>query len=242
MISDTFAPVMEHAGHGVSAGPWLCGSPRLLEENGVSVPPLNDAGGATQVLLARDGVYQGRILISDELKPGAAEAIARLQGMGMTTVMLTGDSEASARAVAQQVGVDAVRARLLPQDKLNALEDIRAQYGPVFFTGDGINDAPVLSGADVGAAMGSGADAAIEAADVVFLTPDPAAIPRAVELARQVSRIARQNVAFALTVKALVLVLGMCHLASLWLAVFADTGVAMLCIANSVRILAQRRG
>ena len=242
MIGDTFDPVMEHAGRGVSAGPWLCGSPRLLEENGVSVPALNDAGGATQVLLARDGVYQGRLLISDELKPCAAEAITRLRGMGMTTVMLTGDSEESARAVAQQVGVDAVRARLLPQDKLNALEDIRAQYGPVLFTGDGINDAPVLSGADVGAAMGSGADAAIEAADVVFLTPDPAAIPRAVELARQVSRIARQNVAFALTVKALVLVLGMCHLASLWLAVFADTGVAMLCIANSVRILAQRKG
>ena len=234
MIGNT---IVEYAGRGVSAGPWLCGSARLLEEHGVSVPALGDAGGATQVLLARDGVYQGRILISDELKPGAVEAIARLRAQGMTTVMLTGDSEESARAVAQQVGVDTVRARLLPQDKLNALEEVRAQYGAVLFTGDGINDAPVLSGADVGAAMGSGADAAIEAADVVFLTPDPAAIPRAVELARQVSRIARQNVAFALTVKALVLVLGMCHLASLWLAVFADTGVAMLCIANSVRIL-----
>ena len=239
-VGSTASPVIEYAGRGVSAGRWLCGNARLLEEQGVSVPALTDAGGATQVLLAKDGVYQGRILISDRLKDGAAEAVARLHRLGLTIVMLTGDSEESARAAAEQVGVRDVRARLLPQDKLNALESIRSQYGPVLFTGDGINDAPVLSGADVGAAMGSGADAAIEAADVVFLTADPAAIPRSVELSRQVSRVARQNVAFALTVKALVLVLGLCHLASLWLAVFADTGVAMLCIANSVRILFTR--
>jgi Cd2+/Zn2+-exporting ATPase len=183
----------------------------------------------------------GRILISDQVKEGAAEAVAKLRRMGLATVMLTGDGEESANAVAEQVGVDAVRARLLPQEKLSALEELRQQYGPVLFTGDGINDAPVLSGADVGAAMGSGADAAIEAADVVFLTSDPEAVPRAVELARQVNGVARQNVVFALAVKALVLVLGMCHLANLWLAVFADTGVAMLCIINSIRILSLRR-
>jgi Cd2+/Zn2+-exporting ATPase len=240
-VGSTASPVIEYAGRGVSAGPWLCGNAALLREQGVEIPALRPVPGATQVLLAREGAYVGRILISDQVKEGAAEAVAKLRRMGLATVMLTGDGEESANAVAEQVGVDAVRARLLPQEKLSALEELRQQYGPVLFTGDGINDAPVLSGADVGAAMGSGADAAIEAADVVFLTSDPEAVPRAVELARQVNGVARQNVAFALAVKALVLVLGMCHLANLWLAVFADTGVAMLCIINSIRILSLRR-
>ncbi len=232
--------VREIAGRGVQAGAWLCGSAALLAEQGVELPALADAAGATQVLLAENGVVQGRILISDQLKPGAQAAVQQLRRQGLSTVMLTGDSAQSAQAVAEQVGVDQFRAQLLPQEKLSALEELRSQHGAVLFVGDGINDAPVLAGADVGAAMGSGADAAIEAADVVCLTADPAAIPRSVELARQVSRVARQNVALALTVKGAVLVLGLLHLANLWLAVFADTGVAMLCVANSVRILYRR--
>ena len=238
--SESLGAVTEYAGRGVRAGAWLCGSAALLTEQGVTLPALAPAAGATQVLLAENGVVQGRILISDQLKPGAQEAVGQLRRQGLTTVMLTGDGPESAQAVAEQVGVDEVRAQLLPQEKLSSLEELRSQRGAVLFVGDGLNDAPVLAGADVGAAMGSGADAAIEAADVVFLTADPAVIPRSVAIARQVNRVARENVAFALTVKGAVLVLGLLHLANLWLAVFADTGVAMLCIANSIRILYRR--
>lgn len=151
--------------------------------------------------------------------------------------MLTGDGEESARAVAAQAGVDRVDAHLLPEEKLERLQDIRRQYGPVMFVGDGINDAPVLAGADVGAAMGTGADAAIEAADVVFLTGELSAVPQAIALARQTGVIAKQNIVFALAIKLAVMVLGLAGIASMWLAVFADTGVAMLCVLNSIRTL-----
>ena len=151
--------------------------------------------------------------------------------------MLTGDTVETAQAVAAETGVEAVHAKLLPEEKLDVLGAIREKVGPVMFVGDGINDAPVLAGADVGAAMGSGADAAIEAADVVFMTSDPAAIPQAVEIARQTARIAWQNVIFALAVKLAVMVLGLGGHASMWMAVFADSGVAMLCVLNSIRML-----
>ena len=139
--------------------------------------------------------------------------------------------------MAQQTGIDEVHAQLLPQDKLHNLQKIREKHGAVMFVGDGINDAPVLAGADVGAAMGSGADAAIEAADVVFMTSSMDAIPEAVDIARSTGRIAMQNVVFALTVKFLVMILGFFGYANMWMAVFADTGVAMLCVLNSIRVL-----
>ena len=151
--------------------------------------------------------------------------------------MLTGDEESSARAVADATGIDEVHARLLPQDKLNRLQQIRNRHGSVMFVGDGINDAPVLAGADVGAAMGSGADAAIEAADVVFMTSSMEAIPQSLSIARATSRISWQNVVFALIIKVAVMILGLVGHASMWMAVFADTGVAMLCVLNSIRIL-----
>ena len=151
--------------------------------------------------------------------------------------MLTGDARESAEAVARETGIDEVHARLLPQEKLSELEKIRAAHGSVMFVGDGINDAPVLAGADVGAAMGSGADAAIEAADVVFMTSDMEAIPQAIAIAKSSRSISMQNVVFALVVKVLVMILGLFGIASMWLAVFADTGVAMLCVLNSIRIL-----
>ena len=136
------------------------------------------------------------------------------------------------------LGIDEVRGRLLPQDKLTAMQELRAKHGAVMYVGDGINDAPVLAGADVGAAMGSGSDAAIEAADVVFMTSDTAAVAQSVEIARASCRIAKQNVFFALAVKFLVMLLGITQIySSMWLAVFADTGVAMLCVLNSIRIL-----
>lgn len=151
--------------------------------------------------------------------------------------MLTGDAQGSAQAVASEVGIDEVHAKLLPQDKLTELQKIRAEKGEVMFVGDGINDAPVLAGADVGAAMGSGADAAIEAADVVFMTSGMEAIPQSIAIAKYSCRISRQNVVVALAVKVLVMILGLCGFASMWAAVFADSGVAMICVLNSVRVL-----
>lgn len=151
--------------------------------------------------------------------------------------MLTGDSEDSARHIASEVGIEEVHARLLPDDKLHTLADIRSRLGSVMFIGDGINDAPVLANADVGAAMGSGADAAIEAADIVFMNSGMSSVPEAIRIAKITQTIAWQNVIFALGIKFLVMLLGLFGYASMWLAVFADTGVAMLCVLNSIRIL-----
>ena len=151
--------------------------------------------------------------------------------------MLTGDSEAAANAVAASTGIDQVYAKLLPGDKLDLLQKLRKEAGNAMFVGDGINDAPVLAGADVGAAMGSGADAAIEAADVVYMTSSMEAIPESIRIARKTGAIAAQNVVFALAVKILVMILGLAGFASMWMAVFADSGVAMLCVLNSIRVL-----
>ena len=151
--------------------------------------------------------------------------------------MLTGDARDSAEHVAKETGIDEVHARLLPENKLSELQKIRQARGSAMFVGDGINDAPVLAGADVGAAMGSGADAAIEAADVVFMTSEMSAIPEAVQIARNTRRISWQNVYFALAIKFIVMIMGLFGFANMWIAVFADTGVSMLCLLNSVRIL-----
>ncbi len=184
-----------------------------------------------------DGRLEGYLVIADEIKEEAGSAVSRMKSQRLLTAMLTGDAKDSAIAVAQQTGIDEVHAQLLPQDKLHNLQKIREKHGAVMFVGDGINDAPVLAGADVGAAMGSGADAAIEAADVVFMTSSMDAIPEAVDIARSTGRIAMQNVVFALTVKFLVMILGFFGYANMWMAVFADTGVAMLCVLNSIRVL-----
>ena len=156
--------------------------------------------------------------------------------------MLTGDAQASAEIIAKEAGVEEVHARLLPEEKLSELQKIREAHGSVMFVGDGINDAPVLAGADVGAAMGSGADAAIEAADVVFMNSNMDAIPAAVGLAKDTNLIAKENVVFAIAIKVAVMILGLTGIyANMWLAVFADTGVAFLCILNSIRLLYSRR-
>ena len=155
--------------------------------------------------------------------------------------MLTGDSLEEAEAVARVTGIQEVHARLLPEDKVTELQNVRKKYESVMFVGDGINDAPVLAGADVGAAMGSGADAAIEAADVVFMNSSMESIPEAMAIAKATKKIAWQNVVFALIIKAIVMVLGLAGFASMWLAVFADSGVAMLCVFNSIRILYKKQ-
>ena len=155
--------------------------------------------------------------------------------------MLTGDALESAEEIAALAGVEEVHARLLPEDKLSELQKIREKDGSVMFVGDGINDAPVLAGADVGAAMGSGADAAIEAADVVFMISNMDAIPQAIALANKTGAVAMQNVIFAIGIKVIVMILGLTGIyTNMWLAVFADTGVAFLCILNSIRILRQK--
>ena len=214
----------------------LCGNHRLLREAGIRFDPVSDETG-TCVLVAVDDRFMGYLLISDTIKDGAKDAIARLRKKGMATVMLTGDAEDSARNVARKVGIEEVHAKLLPHQKLERLRAVRKEKGAAMFVGDGINDAPVLAGADVGAAMGSGADAAIEAADVVFMTSSIEAIPASLEIAKQTNAIAWQNVVFALIIKFAVMILGLLGHASMWLAVFADSGVAMLCVLNSIRIL-----
>jgi len=218
----------------------LVGSRKLLEEHGVSYPePEVDYG--TWVFVAVSGLYAGAVHICDTVKPDAASAMAKLRGHGYSSVMLTGDGAAEAEAVAGELKLDCCYASLLPHEKLDALRAVRQEKGPVLFVGDGINDAPVLAGADVGAAMGSGADAAIEAADVVFMTSQAEAIPEALSLARRTARIAWQNVVFALGIKLLVMILGLLGHAQMWLAVFADSGVAMLCVLNAIRMLYKKK-
>ena len=238
---ETPESVEEIPGHGIRATlngrMLLCGNEKLMKRFGVDIRGFTPDPRGSQVLLAVDGVFRGSLTVSDNLKEGAAEAVARLKELGIATAMLTGDREETARAVARQTGIDEVHARLLPEQKLERLRDVRQRYGPTMFVGDGINDAPVLSGSDVGAAMGSGADAAIEAADVVFMTSEVRAIPESVSIARKTAAISRQNVVFALAVKAAVMILGLCGHASMWLAVLADSGVAMLCVLNSIRML-----
>ena len=229
------------SGHGISAqmpeGKVLCGNRKLMDKFGVTIGELHEAAYGSEVFMAVNGKFAGYMLISDTIKPDAKNAIASLKKLGLHTVMLTGDSEDSAQAVGKEAGIDEIYAKLLPEDKLNALKKIRQEHGTVMFVGDGINDAPVLAGADVGAAMGSGADAAIEAADAVFMNSNVDAIPQSVSIAKNTNRIAWQNVVFALVIKIAVMILGLAGHANMWMAVFADTGVAMICVLNSIRIL-----
>ena len=237
----TVTSFREFSGEGMAAkidgSEVLCGSEKLLNRYQVVFEQANINKTGTVVLVAKDGKYLGQIVIGDTIKEDAVQAVAAMKKLGLMTVMLTGDSVNSAQAVATQVGIDEVDAQLLPQDKFNALGRIRTNYGSVMFVGDGINDAPVLAGADVGAAMGTGADAAIEAADVVFLNSKLSCVTKALDIARETVQISWQNVHFALSVKFVILLAGLMGHASMWAAVFADTGVAALCVLNSIRIL-----
>jgi len=218
----------------------LVGNARLMAENGIAYETSDLPG--THVHVAADGVYLGCILVSDRLKAGAGEAIAVLKKIGLRrTVMLTGDKRAAAETVAAALGLDETAAELLPGDKVAAVERLLGEKSPkgtLLFVGDGINDAPVLARADVGVAMGAmGSDAAIEAADVVLMDDDPAKLPAAIAGAKRTRRIAGENIAFALGVKALVLVLAAFGRTSMWAASFADVGVCVLAILNAVRAM-----
>ena len=233
--------VEEISGKGIKAelngNVVLCGNKELMEMNQIAVDNHEENVGRTEVFISQNNEYIGYLVIADTVKKEAPKAIQKLKQAGLKTVMLTGDTRECAEIIAKETGVENFYAKLLPEDKLMKLQELRKVHGTVMFVGDGINDAPVLAGADVGAAMGSGADAAIEAADVVFMTSSMEAIPDAIALAKETSRIAVQNVVFALTIKVIVMLLGLFGYANMWMAVFADTGVAMLCVLNSIRIL-----
>lgn len=234
--------VQERGGHGITAqadGHTIAaGNQRLMDALNIAVPSDLNLNGTT-VLAACDGVYVGGILVADQVKAGAKEALAKLKAVGVSkTVMLTGDGDAPAAAVAKELGVDEYHSKLLPADKVTLLEQLLEQERPVAFVGDGVNDAPVLTRADVGIAMGAmGSDAAIEAADVVLMEDDLRKLPLAMTIARKTLRIVRENIVFALAVKALCLVFSAVGIANMWWAIFADVGVMVLCVCNAIRAL-----
>ena len=216
------------------------GNDRLMKSMGVEYRECHCAG--TIIHMALDGEYAGHIVISDVVKPHAKEAISRLKASGVSrTVMLTGDRKQVAEQVASQLGIDEVYSGLLPDDKVSRVEKLleeKPDRARLAFVGDGINDAPVLSRADIGVAMGAlGSDAAIEAADIVLMDDNPWKLAQAMQISRKCLRIVYENIVFALTVKAVCLVLGAIGLASMWLAIFADVGVMVLAVLNAVRCL-----
>ena len=244
--------VREISGQGVEAvvdgRNVLVGNGKLMAAHGVPFQATHAAG--TVLYVAADGAFLGTIVIADTIKPTAARAIADLHAAGVKkTVMLTGDRTPVARAVAAELGIDEVHAELLPQDKVAEVEALLAQTerdtngkGKLAFVGDGINDAPVLTRADIGIAMGAmGSDAAIEAADIVLMNDDPDDIARAIHLARRTMGIVWQNIVFALGVKFAVLVLAAFGIANMWMAVFADVGVAVIAILNAMRAMNVKR-
>ena len=236
--------VKEISGKGVTAivdGKHVgAGNGKLMDELCVSYTPCNDVG--TVVYVAVDGVYKGSVTIADEPKETSKQAIAELKKIGVkNTVMLTGDADAVAKDVANRLGIDEVHSELLPSDKLAIVEQMLKKKDSrerLAFVGDGVNDAPVLSGADVGIAMGGlGSDAAIEAADVVLMDDDPLKLVKAIRLSSRCMRIVKENIIFALGIKALCLVLGAVGIANMWLAIFADVGVMVIAVVNAIRAM-----
>lgn len=235
--------IEEIAGHGVQATvdgkPVYAGNSKLMKKNGLTITQEHDEG--TVVYIAIDGAYAGCITIADVIKPTSKDAIHGLKKSGIKTVMLTGDTKKTADKVAAEVGVDMVRSELLPADKVSEVEALlEKKQGKenLAFVGDGINDAPVLSRADIGIAMGAlGSDAAIEAADVVLMDDDPAKIALAMKISMKTLRIVRENIVFALIVKAVCLILGALGIANMWIAIFADVGVMVIAVINATRAL-----
>lgn len=238
------ADAEEIAGHGIRARidgkVVLAGNAKLMRAENIIYDTNPDIG--TVIYVAVEGQYIGSIVIADRIKPEAKEALKALKAGGVRrTVMLTGDKAEVGRAVAKELGIDMVYADLLPADKVSKVEELLGELSDkekLAFVGDGINDAPVLSRADIGIAMGSmGSDAAIEAADIVLMDDDPMKIASVIRIARYTLRIVTQNIVFALAVKAIILILGALGIANMWAAVFADVGVAVIAILNSMRVM-----
>ena len=215
----------------------------MLVENGVAIIPVEEVGSV--VYVAKDGQYLGAILIADTVRDDAKEVIKELKAQGAKTVMLTGDNEKYARAVAEEVGIDDFKFGLLPADKVVEMEAIMENKGKkdkVVYVGDGVNDAPVLMRADVGVSMGGvGSDSAVEASDMVLMHDNLTGIVSARKISKKTLKLAYENIVFILLVKAVVLILGALGLASMWLAVFADVGVAVLATLNSMRALTSKK-
>ncbi len=238
----------EISGHGIRVNARdrviLAGNAKLMQKENIAYEEADTAG--TVVHVAVDGVYAGLIIISDEVKEDAAKALKTLKSIGIKKlVMLTGDSKAVGTKVGQSLGLDEVHAELLPHQKVEKLEELaekKPPKGKLVFVGDGINDAPVLARADIGVAMGGlGSDAAIEAADVVLMTDEPTKLVTAIKIARRTRLIVWQNIIFALGVKGIVLLLGAGGIATMWEAVFADVGVAVIAILNAMRVMKVER-
>lgn len=236
------------AGRGVQARvggqALVLGNHRLIEERGLCSPALeaalaeHEAQGRTVTLLASETQVLALFAVADTIKPSSREAIAQLHALGVASVMLTGDNAATARTIAAQAGIDEARGNLLPEDKLAAIEQMQTRYGPTAMTGDGINDAPALARAHIGIAMGAaGTDTAMEAADVVIMNDDLRRIPEMIVLSRRTRRVLMQNIALALGIKAVFLVLAVLGNASMWMAVFADMGASLIVVFNGLRLL-----
>lgn len=237
--------VKEYSGRGVSAEiqgkQILCGNLRLMEENGVEIPNTEEKIMGSVVYISVDNEICGRITVSDSLKEKSSEAIRRLNELGIKTAILTGDKNENAQIVAEQLKIDYTKGELTPEEKLNEIGIIREKYGAVMFVGDGINDGPVLAGADVGAAMQNGSDLALEAADAVFMNSELDSVVLSKKIADKTMRISWENIIFALAIKAAVLIFGLLGHPSMWFAVFADSGTAMLLILNSIRALRTKK-
>ena len=236
--------VTELAGYGISGKvnnkAVLAGNAKLMELNKINIPEHTEAG--TVVYVAIDGIYLGAVIISDELKEDAAQAVRLLKEKTGYVAMLTGDNKTAARETAIAVGTDYVYDSLLPEDKLFVMRSIREQHGTTIFVGDGINDAPVLAGADAGCTIGlKSTDVAVEAADLVLMRDDLSLLPYTVDLSRRTMRVARINVILALAIKVAVMVLGLLGYAEMWMAIFADVGAALLCVLIALTLMPRRK-
>jgi Cd2+/Zn2+-exporting ATPase len=239
-IDDSGYEIFESAGYGVIAikqdEKLLCGNAELLRKNGVIFEERQGTG--TPVYVARNGQYVGYAVVGDTIKNDSKDAIKELKAMGIRVVMLTGDNEENAKAIAKEVEVDEYKSALLPAGKVDESSKYLKRKGKTAFVGDGINDAPVLAMADVGISMGNiGSDCAIEASDVVLINDSLKSIPVVIKTAKKSVKIAKQNIIFALGIKFAVLALSVFGLANMWLAVFADVGVTFLAVINSMRML-----
>lgn len=240
--SNKISNYKEIAGMGISCeyeGKQISvGNSKLMKENNISVKSCEHIGTAVHISI--DGIYAGHIIISDEVKPDSADAIREFSKSGIKTVMLTGDSKTVGEAVANELGIDEAYCELLPDKKVEIVEqliDTLSEKGKLAFAGDGINDAPVISRADIGISMGAGSDAAIEAADIVLMDDKPSKIIQAIKISKRTISIANQNIVFAIGIKILVMLLGAFGLANMWMAVFADVGVSVIAILNAMRTI-----
>jgi len=233
--------IEEISGMGISAElngkKVFCGNARLMNEFSVKIPDDDEVLSGSVVYAAMGGEVIGRIVVSDSIKKNSEKAVRILKDMGIKTAMLTGDKAENAELTAEKLGIDYVKGELLPNGKLEEIDKIRKKYGKVMFVGDGINDGPVLAGADIGGAMQSGSDLALEAADAVFMNSELDSVVKSKKIADKTVKISYQNIAFALLIKAAVLIFGLLGHPSMWFAVFADSGTAMLLILNSIRAL-----